>query len=76
MKKITRVSLGLVTAGLLTFGLIGVSQITANNKVKLHHGNKIISVSTNALNSHLNHGDLVHRGGGNCICVDGKLLIP
>ena len=70
MKKITRVALGITSAALLTFGLIGMAQLDAGNKVRLHHGNSAIeiNVSIQSLDAHLAHGDFIHTDDYTCAC--------
>ena len=68
MKKHLRITFGMTVIGAFTFGLIGMSNLNANNKVKLHHGSKVIEVSINAADKHLEHGDLVHKEE-RCACV-------
>ena len=69
MKNTTKLLLAIASVSLLTFGVIGIAQLNAGNKVTLHHGSKIIKVSVNSVSAHLNHGDVLHLGEGQCTLI-------
>jgi len=69
MKRITKIALTTLAIAALTFGVIGLIESNAGNKVKLHHGNQVISVSTNAVAAHMSHGDTLHTSPCNT-CID------
>jgi len=64
MKKTAKMIFAGMTVVAFTFG---VYTTNANEKVKVHHGDKVISISTKALGIHLAHGDTVHSGS--CWCT-------
>ena len=61
MKKNINIFYVNVAIAALSFSLSGLTTSNAVNLVQIHHGETMITVGVGGLQSHLNHGDVLHQ---------------